>query len=134
MVSRETRVYLAGFALTAAFAVAFAVASALGSGGWVEGPLAVLAITLIFPVLPFLVPQLYLAVTGSESEDVPPRTRIRISLLVSGLVPLGLYSTMDAGQTGRWLAGGIAAFLLGSLFVHEMVVGYRSSSLFANAE
>ncbi|MFD1587920.1 hypothetical protein ACFR9U_13105 [Halorientalis brevis] len=129
MVSRETRVYLTGLALSVLLLLVAGLVLDVG----LRTPLGVLVSVLFFPIIPFLLPQLYLAATGDETDNVSPRTRVRVSLFVSGLVAFGLSASMAPAQPGRWLAGGVTAILLGSLFVHEMVVGYRSSSLFENA-
>ena len=133
MVSRETRVYLTGLALSVSLLVA---GLALDIG--LRTPLGVFVSVLFFPTLPFLLPQLYLAATGDETENVPPRTRIRVSLLVSGLWILWAYEATGGfdhfGDLARLLLAGLAVVLLGSLLVHEMVVGYRSSSLFEHAD
>jgi len=132
MVSRETRVYLTGLALS----VTLVLLTGPVLDTDLNGAVGALVNVLFFPVLPFLLPQLYLTVTGDEAENVPPRTRVRVGFLVSGLVVAGLYAAADSGTPGRLVLGVIAGVLLGSLFVHEMVLGYRSSSLFedANAE
>ncbi|WP_136716739.1 hypothetical protein [Halorientalis salina] len=133
MVSRETRVYLTGLALSVCLLI---VAGFVLEVGLRTTQGAVVSV-LFFPILPFLLPQLYLAATGDETENVPPGTRIRVSLLFSGLWILWLYGVVDGidgvDGLGRLVLGGLAAVLLGGLFVHEMIVGYRSSSLFEDA-
>lgn len=132
MVSRETRIYLTGLALSVVLVLLTGPVLAFS----LDGAVGALVNFLFFPVLPFLLPQLYLALTGDETEHVPSRTRVRVAFLVSGLVVAGMYAAAESGTPGRLLLGVIAAVLLGALFVHEMIVGYRSSSLFedANAE
>lgn len=132
MVSRELRVYLTGLALAAAVGIA----TRLVPGLWPAGSLRLLAVYLVFPVLSFLLPQLYLAAVGSEAEDVPPQVRIRVGLFVSGLVTLGMHATAPPGTVGRSVLAAAAATLFVVLVGHEMLAGYRESSLFEdqNAE
>jgi hypothetical protein len=132
MVSRETRVYLTGLALSVCLLI---VAGFVLEVGLRTTQGAVVSV-LFFPILPFLLPQLYLAATGDETETVPPGTRIRVSLLFSGLWTLWLSGAAGSAEVGlgQLILGGLAAILLGTLFVHEAVVGYRSSSLFEDAD
>ncbi len=134
MVSRETRVYLTGLA----FSVSLLLVAGLVLDVELWTPLGMLVSILFFPILPFLLPQLYLAATGDETENVPAGTRIRVSLLFSGLWILWMsgWAGSISGDLGQLILGGIGAILLGTLFVREMLVGYRSSSLFEdwNAE
>lgn len=126
MVARETRVYLTGLALS----ITLAILAGPVLGIDLDSSVGVLVGFLFFPVLPFLLPQLYLAATGDDTERVPPAIRIRISLLLSGLLAAWAYSAAGAGgvgAVGRTVLGIVAGVLLGGLFVHEALLGYRSS-------
>lgn len=126
MLSRETRVYLIGLGL--AVALAIVAGPILGVG--LDTSAGVLVGFLFFPGLSFLLPQLYLAATGDETEAVPPSTRVRVSLLLSGLIAVWLYSVAGASTGRQPLLGPIGVVLLGSLCCYEALLGYRSSSLF----
>ena len=114
MVSRENRVLLAS---TGTVLLVFVVVAAAD-----VGESAVLA-ALAFAGVGVLAPQLYLAATDDE---VAPRTRIRVGVLVTLFLLWGQWSTAEG--RARAIVGGASAVLLLALLAYEFRAGYRSAA------
>ncbi|WP_254764409.1 hypothetical protein [Natrinema marinum] len=114
MISRENTVIAVGAVLSV---VVLLVGAAIG----LEGPLFG-AIVLVG--IPILGPQLYLAATGDV--EVPPETRIRISVLVS-IVLLSGFTVTGTGRE-RTIVRTVVFGLFVALLGYEFASGYRSRS------
>ena len=115
MISRENRVLLASTTLVALLVITIAVT------GFSDGS-AVLVLLLVAGV-GVLGPQLYLAATD---EDVAPRTRIRVGVLVTLVFAWGLYATANPSE--RPIVAAIGAVLFVALVGYEFMTGYRSTT------
>ena len=115
MVSRENRVLLAS---TGAVLVVLVVVALTGAGDE-SAALAALA----FAGVGVLAPQLYLAATDDE---VNPRTRVRVGVLVTLLLLWGQWNTVEG--RAQTIVGGASVALLVGLVAYEFLAGYRSTA------
>lgn len=115
VVFQENRVLLTSTTLVALLVIIVAVT------GLSEG--SAVLVLLVVAGVGVLGPQLYLAATD---EDIAPRTRIRVGVLVTLVFAWGLYSTADPAE--RPIVAAIGAVLFLALVGYEFVAGYRSAA------
>ncbi|THE64428.1 hypothetical protein D8Y22_13505 [Salinadaptatus halalkaliphilus] len=137
MLARDTRVILASLAaLGVALAAALALESAFGVAV-LDQPLLSF---LLVAGLAVLAPQLYLAATD---DDISPRTRVRVGVILLGLFALGfadpepgrglaVFGDLEALQHVLILVIGAGAFV--ALVCYEFVAGFRSRAITTETE